>query len=441
MWLLLFLFVFPLSEVRSQFPKACTTPEAIDSKTCCPMWKNSSCGEESGRGRCEVFASYVPILQVDDDRFNWPSDYFSKLCACKPRYSGFDCGRCSPGYRGDNCDRLKNVTRKDIRDLTHGERMKFFGYLSLLKHTESEDYVILTSGDRHDRNTYTFVTAFVYDIFTWMHYYASAPLLINNTLYGTTNFNHRGPAFPVWHRMFLLLLENEIQRFTGDEDFGLPYYDWSRDNGCSICTNKIMGESLPPAFLSPKSYFGDWKAICSSFNFPDQYCSDVKESIIPIRRKPGSDPSNRHLPSWRDVENTLEWKDYDTPPYDKTSKYSFRNILEGFMDPKDGVTARECMHNLVHDYMMGTMGQVPISANDPIFYLHHAYIDMIFEKWIQNNNATPYDYPEKECPKEQEPDGFMVPFIPPVKNRAPLKPSPHFGYTYIPYSGLGVDVD
>ena len=46
--------------------------------------------------------------------------------------------------------------------------------------------------------------------------------------------------------------------------------------------------------------------------------------------------------------------------------------------------------------MGGDRDDVPSAANDPIFYLHHSFIDMIFEKWLQTykQNATvlsPYD--------------------------------------------------
>lgn len=33
------------------------------------------------------------------------------------------------------------------------------------------------------------------------------------------------------------------------------------------------------------------------------------------------------------------------------------------------------MHNLVHNYLNGTVSDVPIAANDPIFMVHHSFID------------------------------------------------------------------
>ena len=46
------------------------------------------------------------------------------------------------------------------------------------------------------------------------------------------------------------------------------------------------------------------------------------------------------------------------------------------------------LHNAVHIYMNGTMSDVDRSANDPVFILHHTYIDSLFEKWLLNPNLN-----------------------------------------------------
>lgn len=43
------------------------------------------------------------------------------------------------------------------------------------------------------------------------------------------NLAHGGPVFLAWHRMFLLCLEQQLQRVTADTDAGLPYWDWAAD--------------------------------------------------------------------------------------------------------------------------------------------------------------------------------------------------------------------
>lgn len=49
----------------------------------------------------------------------------------------------------------------------------------------------------------------------------------------------------------------------------------------------------------------------------------------------------------------------------------------GFTDPDTGmaVLGQSTMHNALHVFMNGSMSSVQGSANDPIFLLHHAFID------------------------------------------------------------------
>ena len=49
----------------------------------------------------------------------------------------------------------------------------------------------------------------------------------------------------------------------------------------------------------------------------------------------------------------------------------------GFADPQTGmaITGQSTMHNSLHMFMNGSMSSVQGSANDPIFLLHHAFID------------------------------------------------------------------
>lgn len=49
----------------------------------------------------------------------------------------------------------------------------------------------------------------------------------------------------------------------------------------------------------------------------------------------------------------------------------------GFASPETGmaVLGQSTMHNALHVFMNGSMSSVQGSANDPIFLLHHAFID------------------------------------------------------------------
>jgi hypothetical protein len=79
------------------------------------------------------------------------------------------------------------------------------------------------------------------------------------------------------------------------------------------------------------------------------------------------------LPDQEELFAALMLDVYDTPPYTDASHEppSFRNTFEGW--EKVGCH----LHNSVHLWMGGEMRLVAISPNDPIFWLHHAFVDKV----------------------------------------------------------------
>uniref|UniRef100_A0A8C5M8W7 Reverse transcriptase domain-containing protein n=1 Tax=Leptobrachium leishanense TaxID=445787 RepID=A0A8C5M8W7_9ANUR len=356
------LLVLCTGTIYSQLPRVCTTPKALENKTCCPFFNGSECGSKSNRGLCLPWVkptTYSPVF--NDERLFWPSGFFNSTCECFGTYGGFDCGGCLYGYHGEKCNNKTNpLPRREIRELSFVERKRFFSYLALAKITKSKDYVILNTGNRFHNETYKFLDASIYDIFSWIHYYSMKPVIKKSTFDYSVNYAHRGPAFPVWHRLLLLFLEKEIQILTGEEDFRLPYYDWSKDETCTICNDDFVGSTDMDGNVGKLSHFASWKVS-------NTYVKILGHIIfLTLKRgKPGADPQANKLPSYEDVEHTLNFRVYDTEPFNSKSNHSFRNALEGFIKPSDGKTPDENMHNLFHDYIGGTMSQVPISANDP----------------------------------------------------------------------------
>ncbi|MGH2731830.1 MAG: tyrosinase family protein, partial [Actinomycetota bacterium] len=66
-----------------------------------------------------------------------------------------------------------------------------------------------------------------YDLFVAWHHVAM--FRFTPPSQGDRNSAHRGPVFLPWHRHMLILLEYQLQRVLGDDDFGLPYWDWAAD--------------------------------------------------------------------------------------------------------------------------------------------------------------------------------------------------------------------
>ena len=80
----------------------------------------------------------------------------------------------------------------------------------------------------------------------------------------------------------------------------------------------------------------------------------------------------------------------------KNGDVGFNQGTEGFVQLCAGQTP-QCMyhvekkvhnnlHNAVHLYIGGHTPDVPTASNDPVFFLHHASVDRMFEAWLQIKN-------------------------------------------------------
>lgn len=405
-WLVLLLYLTSLREVKAQFPRPCTTPEALQSRTCCPLWNGSPCGFSSGRGVCAPHPAR-DLPKPVDYRVSWPRAFYDSVCKCWGNYDGFDCDQCLPGWTGPRCLQRHHVERKEITDLTDSERETFLSSLHQAKQSPSSRYVILTSNDTTVDGNYAFHNTSVYDLYVWMHYYSA------KTYAGSENNSaHRGPAFIFWHRVFLLFIEREIRELTGNQDFYIPYWDWTRTDHCNICTNQYIGGVGQDGRIDGASLFSKWKTICPFQESLGVICIHSDASDAHLIRNPGKDPMYKTLPTTEDVEDTMATPLFDTPPFDRTSKKSFRNKLEGFEIPDDYRHLNASMHNLIHRYLNGTMSLVPTAANDPIFMLHHSFIDKLLDGWLQQDSSKA-TYPDSDqVHPAQRAQAFMAPFFP-----------------------------
>ena len=72
--------------VRGQFPRTCSTTEALQSRECCPLLNGvgSACGVEEGRGICSDIvidnSTHGPPYELEgiDDRERWPERFFNR---------------------------------------------------------------------------------------------------------------------------------------------------------------------------------------------------------------------------------------------------------------------------------------------------------------------------------------------------------------------------
>ena len=303
------------------------------------------------------------------------------------------------------------------------------------------------------------------------------------------DFGHEGPTFLTWHRYYLLIVERELGRIAerlGSPNgwnrytFALPYWDWSDSEEVQ---NDIFSRSYFGTFdFNPESnrtpvegvlFDGNnWPTVCDIHydvnvdHATPITCSEVRSVCNPNRDRNKTQPGrlergrfllrsrdtldNRTLPDLDTIKFLLNTSQYDAEVIGMKKHYtinsagiSFRNRLEGFVEIINLTTGEFAQngsgpthnnfHNGVHIFIHGHMRIVPSASNDPIFYLHHANVDRLFENWLQRCEEVSAYIPGPENrvahPGHNSQD-YLVPFFPLKTNNDMYKKSKEFGYTY-----------
>lgn len=201
---------------------------------------------------------------------------------------------------------------------------------------------------------------------------------------------HRSPSFLPWHRRFLLEFERALQ--SVDASVALPYWDWSTDRS----TRSAL---WAPDFLGGTGRALDGRVMDGPFaasagNWPITVRVDGRTYL---RRSLGS--GARELPTRAEVDSVLGMATYDMAPWNSSSD-GFRNHLEGWR----GIN----LHNRVHVWVGGQMA-TGVSPNDPVFWLHHAYIDKLWADWQRRHPAAGY-LPLSDTPDVVDLDETMKPW-------------------------------
>jgi tyrosinase len=191
---------------------------------------------------------------------------------------------------------------------------------------------------------------------------------------------HMAPTFFPWHRQFLLTFERELQMI--DSSVTIPYWDWTRDNSTSsaLWDDDFMGGngrgSDGQVMTGPFAYQnGGW---------PITY--GVTEERY-LTRNMGRPDRPIKLPTTAELDGALSMPLYDAAPWNSApATKGFRNRIEGWpvSDTMGGY-----LHNRVHQWVGGHMISAS-SPNDPVFWLHHAFIDLIWVRWQRRHPASRY---------------------------------------------------
>ncbi|MGW5674604.1 tyrosinase family protein [Streptomyces sp. NPDC003860] len=190
---------------------------------------------------------------------------------------------------------------------------------------------------------------------------------------------HMTPSFFPWHRRYLLEFERALQEV--DERVTVPYWDWTVD---SSPTSSLWADD----FLGGTGRSGDRQVMTGPFahrNGGWRINSGALDGRF-LTRDLGRPADPLTLPTRDDVARALRQSQYDEQPWDSTARGGFRNTVEGWAA---GTPERWRMHNRVHRWVGGLMLGAS-SPNDPVFWLHHAYVDLLWARWQQAQPRAGY---------------------------------------------------
>jgi tyrosinase len=180
---------------------------------------------------------------------------------------------------------------------------------------------------------------------------------------GGQRVGHQSPSFLPWHRRYLLDFERRLQAI--DPTVAVPYWNWTIDR---TPTAPLWNAD----FLGGDGRAGDRRVLTGPFaystgNWPLTIRVDSRPYLV---RAMGLEAPT--LPTAAQLATVLTRTPYDTTPWTDRSTLGFRTALEGFGTPN--------LHNLVHLWVGGHMLQ-SVAPNDPVFFLHHAFIDKCWSDW------------------------------------------------------------
>nr|KAG5707211.1 hypothetical protein BaRGS_017895 [Batillaria attramentaria] len=176
---------------------------------------------------------------------------------------------------------------------------------------------------------------------------------------------HGGPGFPGWHRVYLLLFEAALQEV--DPTVCLPYWDSSLD---SALVNPAE------SYVWSEQFFGDGNGDVTIGPLAGWQTPEG----LPLRRAVGRD-------GMLFTRETMELILTRSSPE------------ELFMPDQDPQYSLEFYHGGGHVFVGGDMERLDTASFDIVFFLHHAFVDYIWELFrekMRNQGLDPQRYPVGE---------------------------------------------
>lgn len=169
------------------------------------------------------------------------------------------------------------------------------------------------------------------------------------------NCQHQSYFFLSWHRMYLYYFERIVREASGDSTFVIPYWNYT-----------------DPAY----------RYLPAPFRIP----SDASNPLYVFNRNEGINDGFELPGSATDISQAFSFENFTSPPDSPLSFGGQRISQTAHFGGRNG-QIEQVPHNVMHVVIGGWMNDPNYAAKDPIFWIHHANIDRLWNKWLREHPA------------------------------------------------------
>jgi hypothetical protein len=189
---------------------------------------------------------------------------------------------------------------------------------------------------------------------------------------------HQGFYFLSWHRMYLYFFDRILRAAAQDPTLVLPYWDWTDSTQRALpLPFRDPADSSNPLFI-PSGIATRPSGVNSGMTQLDDMSVDDSQAFDNLDFETGGEKGNG----------------FGGQP----------SVVEQFGQPSQEGDLENRPHDTVHTLLGGSetvagikvtglMGNIKLAAQDPIFFLHHANIDRLWNSWLahRGGRADPAD--------------------------------------------------
>ncbi len=162
--------------------------------------------------------------------------------------------------------------------------------------------------------------------------------------------------FLPWHRMYLLFFERIIRKLSNQPTFAMPFWDYTSS---ATPGNTYPARALPAIMRSPTT----------------------NNALFITQRGAGINAGQQLPVSATSHQTAFTFANFTGPTGSSTSFGSQQLAAPNHSAQPHGRLESQ-PHDAVHGSIGGFMGSFSTAARDPIFWMHHANIDRLWNLWL-----------------------------------------------------------